>query len=105
MFFLTSMVNIPFAQAHNKLREVLDTMVKRGCVDMSPSVQASLASRQYISTVSEAADGMYIISTFHVSTCCALLTLGAARVTILGLCVCVSVYDYSHATGNKAVSE
>jgi hypothetical protein len=52
------------AKAHNKLQEVLDTMVKRGCIDLSPSVQASLASRQYISTVSEAADGRYIILTF-----------------------------------------
>ncbi|CAI8053290.1 Ultraviolet-B receptor UVR8 [Geodia barretti] len=48
------------AKAHNKLQEVLDTMVKRGCIDLSPSVQASLASRQYISTVSEAADGHYL---------------------------------------------
>ena len=32
-------------------------MMKQGCMDLSPSVQASLASRRYISTVSEAADG------------------------------------------------
>ena len=32
-------------------------MTKRRCMDLSPSVQASLASRQYISTVSKAADG------------------------------------------------
>ena len=44
-------------QAHNKLQEVLDMMVKCGSIDLSPSVQASLASRQYITTVSEAADG------------------------------------------------
>lgn len=48
---------MPITQAHNKLQEVLDTMVKRGCVDLTPSIQASLASRQYISTVSQAADG------------------------------------------------
>ena len=44
-------------QAHNKLQEVLSMMVTRGCTELSPSVQASLASRQYISTVSEVAEG------------------------------------------------
>ena len=41
--------------------------MKRGCIDLSPSVQASLASRQYISIVSEAADGnghMHIVNRY-----------------------------------------
>ena len=32
-------------------------MVEQGSMDLSPTVQASLASRQYITTVNEAADG------------------------------------------------
>ena len=54
-------------QAHNKLQEVLSMMVTRGCTELSPSVQASLASRQYISTVSEVAEGNSINKgTIHV---------------------------------------
>ena len=32
-------------------------MVEQGSMDLSPTVQASLASRQYITTVNEAVDG------------------------------------------------
>ena len=36
-------------------------MITQGAADIRPSVQASLASRQYISTIAEVADGMLMI--------------------------------------------
>lgn len=58
LYWYTYVLTSSFHQAHSKLQEALDKMMKQGCMDLSPSVQASLASRQYISTVSEAVDGM-----------------------------------------------